>query len=75
MENPYVKVRRENIEKMRELIEKEQPIKHKRLIGLMGMRGLREKTILSYLNVLQDGGFAEYDGKEGTWKIKGDKKK
>ena len=73
-ENPYVRARQQNIQAMKEIIRDEQPIRQSKLMGLMGIYGLREKTILSYLKVLQDSGFVEYNGKEETWKIKGDTK-
>ncbi len=68
--NPYIEQRRLNIQTLKELIRTKGEISHKKLLAQMGIYGLRKKTILDYLEVLQDGDFVEYDIEKMTWRIK-----
>ena len=68
--NPFVKGKRETVEMVRKLIEKEGEISQTKLIGVMGVYGCTEKTTVSYLRNLQDADFIEFDAKKQVWKIK-----
>jgi len=69
-QNPYVEARKRNIQTLKELIRDESPIKHNRVVAIMGVEGLREKTVLSYLKILQNADFIAWNNDENTWKIK-----
>lgn len=68
--NPFVKGKRETVEMVRKLIETEKEISHKKLIGVMGVYGCSEKTVLEYLRNLQDAEFIEFDTEKKVWKMK-----
>ena len=73
--NPYIEARRENLQILRRLIEKEGEIPHKKLLGIMGMYGLTQKTITSHLETLENAGFIKFKVAEKTWKYVGAKQK
>ncbi len=70
-ENPFVLVRKQRIQEIKELIRKEQPIKNSRLMALVAVEiGTTEKTTLAMIRALHDAGFIEWNGKDDTWSIK-----
>jgi len=70
-ENPWSKNRREAIQKVKELIRVNEPVKNNRILALIDIElGKTEKTALSYLRTLQNADFIKFDGDKETWSIK-----
>jgi len=71
MKNPFVEIRKQRIQEIKELIRKEQPIKNKRLMALVAVEiGTTEKTTLGMIRALHDADFIEWNGKDDSWSIK-----
>lgn len=71
-ENPFMKVRKQRIQQIKEMIREHQPVKHNKLVAMIAIEfGATEKTSLSMLRALQDAEFIEYSGLEKkVWTIK-----
>ena len=69
-ENPFVKGKRENVAMVKALIEQNVTISQAKIIGVMGVYGLTEKTVNTYLANLQDAGFIVWNGESKTWSLK-----
>lgn len=67
--NPFVIQRRENIQTLKEIIRDNSPVKHDKVTAMMGIYGVTPKTTASYLKILNDLGFINYNGAEKEWSI------
>lgn len=68
--NPFVEMRKVRIQKIKEMIRKEGPIKHEKLLALIAIEiGTKKKTALEYLEALQIAEFIKFDGQKEVWKI------
>jgi len=67
--HPFALERKQNIQKVKELIRENQPVKNDVLVAYVGIEtGVTSKKALEYLKMLQDGGFAVFDG--SCWSLK-----
>lgn len=71
-ENPFVRLRKVNIQRTKELIREKQPISHPKLMGLMMIEGFKESTISEYLEALVKAELIKYDDAGDQWSIKED---
>ena len=68
MKNPFVEARKQNIQLTKELIrDHKEPMPHSKIIALLGVYGVTEKTANSYLKVLHDAGFIEWNPESKAW--------
>lgn len=69
-EHPWLKTRRQNIQKLKQMIEEDQPIEHDALIAYGALEiGASAKTINEYLRILVDAKFVVWDGNNKSWRM------